>query len=43
VVRANATAAASAETALLEGGDHVYTDVEDDAAALIAGWLDGIS
>jgi pimeloyl-ACP methyl ester carboxylesterase len=42
-IRANARAAASVETTILDGGDHVYTDAEDDAAELIAGWLDGIS
>jgi pimeloyl-ACP methyl ester carboxylesterase len=38
-IRANASTAPSIETAVLAGGDHVYTDVEDEAAALIAGWL----
>ena len=42
IIRANAAASATVETALLKGGDHVYTGAEDDAAALIAGWLDRI-
>jgi pimeloyl-ACP methyl ester carboxylesterase len=31
------------ETTLLAGGDHVYTGVEDDAAALVAAWLAGLT
>ena len=38
-IRQRATAAASVETALLAGGDHVYTDVEAEAGDLVAGWI----
>jgi len=39
-IRRHARAAASVETALLAGGDHVYTGVEAEAAELVAGWIE---
>lgn len=39
-IRANATRAATVETARLIAGDHVYTDAEVEAAELIAHWIE---
>ena len=39
-IRLNATGSPAVKTALLSGGDHVYTDVEPEAADVIAEWIE---
>jgi pimeloyl-ACP methyl ester carboxylesterase len=39
-IRRNTSGAPAVETALLSGGDHVYTDVEAETADLIAAWIE---
>jgi alpha-beta hydrolase superfamily lysophospholipase len=41
-IRRNARAAASVETRVIDGSDHVYTNCEPAVAAMIADWIDGL-
>ena len=41
-IRQNASACPRVDTHLLEGADHVYWGRAAEAAALIAGWIEGV-